>query len=609
VGAGLALVALPMLAAGRTNGPARHAAWFGSLLIGALFVMNGACGAVGKWYHVVGRPVERPVFFGVLYAVAAAYAASVWLVRSRRACGEELAIGIGLGVINAAANFTLLAALDHLSGVVVFPVTAAGGLVLAVLFSAVVWKEWPNRWGLAGVVLAVVAVTAVNLTPTNGKLTSGLLPPPFGDRSAPTWPRSEGPQEPQGTMAEPQDLHALWDLDAIAAEPLRLQVVKEGATGWGAMRVRTRELRYFSHRWTEGDVVIAGHLALPAARGPVPAMVLGTGDAEQGIDFARKHGVATLVIDRPGTGESTGPEDDYHNWVHFSDPRESWMWHYITAALRAVTLLRALPEVEADRIGVTGSSRGGTMAWIAGAVDPRLGLSVPVATGGDIVRALDHGGWANYLHRDEQGQAFIPKEFHSFARYYDPMLYAAGHQAAVLLIIGAQDEYFPLYCTKTGAEAWAGEDFRVLILANWDHGYFSGDNPEVEAFDNREEVGRKRDLAVGAAIEAWLRGGTMPKAPTLDVTPEGEALACSIGVDPARPAKSVVIHVSFDGAHTFQEVAAGEGFAARVAGPDTARLQQVALYAEVEYAGGPVLTSLPWFGPAFEQRMRPFPEP
>jgi hypothetical protein len=149
----------------------------------------------------------------------------------------------------------------------------------------------------------------------------------------------------------------------------------------------------------------------------------------------------------------------------------------------------------------------------------------------------------------------------------------------------------------------------VLILANWDHGYFSGDNPEVEAFDNREEVGRKRDLAVGAAIEAWLRGGTMPKAPTLDVTPEGEALACSIGVDPARPAKSVVIHVSFDGAHTFQEVAAGEGFAARVAGPDTARLQQVALYAEVEYAGGPVLTSLPWFGPAFEQRMRPFPEP
>jgi hypothetical protein len=246
------------------------------------------------------------------------------------------------------------------------------------------------------------------------------------------------------------------------------------------------------------------------------------------------------------------------------------------------------------------------MAWIANGVDPRLKLTIPVATGGDIVRALDHGGWANYLHRDEAGQCYIPDEFHTFARCYDPILYAGTQHGAVLLIVGAQDEYFPLPCTKTSAEASAQDEFRLLVIPNWDHGYFAGDNPEVDAFDNSAEARRKREQAVGAAIDAYLRAGTMPPMPELAVVREDEGLRCAVdGV--AAPARAT-LWVSFDGAYTFQPTAM-EGFHARVTVSNTAALEGAALFAEVEYEGGPVLTSLPWLGAAFEQRVRPFPEP
>jgi drug/metabolite transporter (DMT)-like permease/dienelactone hydrolase len=616
VGALLALAALPLLVTGRARNVAATPTRWGPMLVAALFLTNGGCSTITKLFHVLGRAEERPVLFAILFGVAAAYAGTVWAVRSRKLTVGAVAVGAFLGLVNAAANLSLISALDRYSGVVVFPVTGAGGLVFAVLFSAVAWKERPNRWGLLGVTLAVTAVTLVNFAAPNGGAVPRAEPltSPFGepDRSGEPASRSEPLQERGEPMSKGETkLAHLWDLREIAVAPLDVKTLKEGATGWGASRVRTREVRYLSHHWSGGDVVIAAYVAVPAAKGPLPAMILGTGDAESGIEFARAHRVVTIVIDRPGVGESTGPQDDYRNWVHFTDPRESWMWHYITAALRAVTLAGTLPEVDPARIGITGGSRGGTMAWIANGVDPRIRLAVPVATGGDIVRALDHGGWANYLHRDEAGQAYIPDEFHTFAKYYDPILYTGKQHGAVLLIVGAQDEYFPLYCTKTSAEASAKDEFRLLILANWDHGYFSADNPEVDAFDNSAEARHKRNLATHAAIEAYLRGGTMPAVPGLTVKREGDGLTCSVTPD-AGPIEHVALQASLDGAYTFREIETkrvGDTYEARVEASDTATLEGAALFAEVEYEGGPVLTSAPWLGPAFEQRMRPSPEP
>lgn len=622
-GAGLAFAALPLLALGRARGtvPLTGKQPLATLL--ALFLFNGACLCVQKWYQATGTFAERPAFFMTLFGLAALYTGAVWLLRSRRVTAGDVAVGVFLGLVNAAANFASLAALDLYSGVVFFPVTAAGGLVFATLFAAVAWGETPSKWGAFGTALAVVAVALVNVGAARERpafrhvsVLGATVDSPFGTHSERTMPRtSRRPADEEGMdqMTEHDELAGMWDLDAIAATPLQPQVLRRQTTGWAARRLERRELLFYSHHWAEGEVVIHAYLALPAKTRPAPAMVMGTGDTDSGAEFCRKHGVATLVIDRPGTGESTGPEDDYVNWVRFEDPRESWMWHYVNAALRAVTLLSALPEVDPDRIGITGSSRGGTMAWIANSVDPRLKLAVPVATGGDIVRALDHGGWANYIHRDEAGQPYIPDEFYTFAKFYDPLLYCGAQHGGVMLVVGAQDEYFPLYCTATTAAASAADDFRMSIVANWDHGYFAGDNAHVDAFDNRQEASRKTDRAVGAAIDHWLREtGPMPRLPELHVEDSGGRLLFAVRPGSRGGIASVCVQTSVDGAYTFQPLIAtddGGPFEAELAGPDTAVLDGVAAYAEVEYTEGPILTSIPWFGPAFRQAMRPFPEP
>jgi drug/metabolite transporter (DMT)-like permease/dienelactone hydrolase len=623
-GAGLAFAALPLLALGRARGTVPLTGKQPLAPLVALFLFNGACLCVQKVYQTTGAFAERPAFFMALFGTAALYAGTVWLIKSRQLSPVDLAIGALLGLVNAAANFANLAALDLYSGVVFFPVTAAGGLVFATLFAAVVWRETPSKWGALGIALAVVAVALVNVGSAleqpayrQSSVLDASGESPFAQRSGrrPTTEGGSPAPDEEGTdeMAEPETLASLWDLEEIAAAPLRLQELRRRTTGWGRGRLRQRELLYYSHDWAGGEVVIHAHLALPSGRTPAPAVVMGTGDADSGAEFSRKHGVATLAVERPGTGESSGPEDDYANWVQFDDPRESWMWHYVNAALRAVTLLSTLPEVDADRIGITGASRGGTMAWIANGVDPRLKLALPVATGGDIVRALDHGGWANYIHRDEAGQPCIPDEFHRFARFYDPMLYCGSQHGGVMLVVGAQDEFFPLYCTATTAQASAEDDFRMLIVANWDHGYFTGDNAHVDAFDNREEASRKTDRAVGAAIDHWLRGtARMPGLPELDVERQSDHLVFT--VTPADPdaVGRVAVQVSTDGAYTFGSIDAtreGPSFRGELVGPDTAVLAGVAAFAEVEYTEGPILTSIPWFGPAFRQIMRPFPEP
>lgn len=163
IGAALALAALPLLATSRLDGgpsPPRSREF---ALLAALFLFNGGCLSVAKWYHVTGNLAERPAYFTALFGVAALYAGAVWAIRSQRRDALDVLIGVLLGLTNASSNFALLSALDAFPGVVTFPATAAGGLVLAVAFAAIWWKELPTRLGALGVLLAVLAVVLVNL--------------------------------------------------------------------------------------------------------------------------------------------------------------------------------------------------------------------------------------------------------------------------------------------------------------------------------------------------------------------------------------------------------------------------------------------------------------
>ena len=99
-----------------------------------------------------------------------------------------------------------------------------------------------------------------------------------------------------------------------------------------------------------------------------------------GARFAR-NGYVCLTIDTIQLGELEG--------IHHGTYREKmWWWNnrgYTPAGVEAWNCIRSLdylqsrPEVDGDRIGVTGRSGGGAYSWWIAAIDERIKAAVPVA--------------------------------------------------------------------------------------------------------------------------------------------------------------------------------------------------------------------------------------
>ncbi len=132
----------------------------------------------------------------------------------------------------------------------------------------------------------------------------------------------------------------------------------------------------------ERGVRLAGTLSLPAGPGPHPAALLVSGsgpqDRDQSVagmkpfaliaDILRAEGIATLRLDDPGVGGSTG------DWMSstLSDLELD-----LTTALRA---LRDQPEIDPAMVGLIGHSEGGVTAALVAARDHRLAFLVLLAS-------------------------------------------------------------------------------------------------------------------------------------------------------------------------------------------------------------------------------------
>ncbi|MGZ4583000.1 MAG: alpha/beta hydrolase [Mycobacterium sp.] len=118
----------------------------------------------------------------------------------------------------------------------------------------------------------------------------------------------------------------------------------------------------------DGGVTLRGWLFVPDGPPPHPAITMAHGFAgvkEHGLErFARAFadaGFVVLVHDHRGFGVSGGaPRFDVDPWVQIADWR------------RAISFLESHPAVDADRVGLWGTSYAGGHAIVLGATDRRL---------------------------------------------------------------------------------------------------------------------------------------------------------------------------------------------------------------------------------------------
>ncbi|MEX2260330.1 MAG: acetylxylan esterase [Bryobacteraceae bacterium] len=193
---------------------------------------------------------------------------------------------------------------------------------------------------------------------------------------------------------------------------------------------------------------VTGNLYIPKKRsGAVPGIIYVCGHAysphgdktqyqRHGISFA-KNGYAAFILDSIQIAETFG----LHHGIHSQEMFDWYSRGYTPAgvevwnAMRAIDYLETRPEVDKNRIGMTGRSGGAAMSWFTAAVDPRIQVAAPVM--GISTYAANVRDNTQKLHCD----CMFPVNAHRHDMLHQGALIAPR---PLLMMHGREDRLFPV---------------------------------------------------------------------------------------------------------------------------------------------------------------------
>lgn len=222
---------------------------------------------------------------------------------------------------------------------------------------------------------------------------------------------------------------------------------------------------------------------------PVPGIVLVHGGGGTAFLYWVKHclrqGYAVIAMDTVGAVPLLEFEEGecrkYHDFMpgptdkDIFKPgcsiRDSWPFHAVSTVISAHSFLRSLPEVDPERIGITGISWGGFLTCIANGVDSRFAVSAPV-----------YGcGYLKNLSRWSNPTADPIPELDSFLEIWDPKHYLPQIKNPVLFVSDPTDPayYQPAWMQSTLLPA--GQVYRAS-LPGIGHSHTDGMQPVIDRF-------------------------------------------------------------------------------------------------------------------------------
>lgn len=215
------------------------------------------------------------------------------------------------------------------------------------------------------------------------------------------------PADIKPTVENPADFQSFWDTGRaeLAKIPLdaRLTLMPERCTE--KVNVYHVNLQNWAHNSTSR---LYGILCVPKGEGKFPALlqVPGAGIRPYGGDITNaEQGVVTFQIGIHGVpvnmdlsvyaNLSAGPLSGYQNF-NLDDRNRYYYRRVYLGCVRAVDFLASLPQVDANRMAVTGGSQGGALSIVTAALDSRikyLGAYYPALS--DVTGYLNGraGGW------------------------------------------------------------------------------------------------------------------------------------------------------------------------------------------------------------------------
>jgi dienelactone hydrolase len=350
-------------------------------------------------------------------------------------------------------------------------------------------EGYRQRAGLVAQAISACGSSSGGAAPPSGGLPAPGTPPPPGDvkpgHGAPLGPPGGKPRRPPKPKPKPPPPKPKLGSESpvLIDEPISF-------AGSGGAR-------------------LSGELLAPAGgrRHPAVVMLGGSGAAtreplREQAEFLAEHGVAALIYDKRGAGESTG-SSDYRYAELAADARA------------AVSTLRSRPEVRADTVGVWGFGEGASIAPMVASGNPSVAAVMVVSPSAlapasqqewAVRRALDVGGADAGVSAVSRYYA-VASDASSPDLRNDPSASWRGVTQPVLAVWGSADRLVPIHDSAVALRS---------ALAASD----SGSDREFRTFDGAShslgvatEGGRAGSAPGFKELSAsWLRAHLRPAA-------------------------------------------------------------------------------------------------
>jgi dienelactone hydrolase len=290
----------------------------------------------------------------------------------------------------------------------------------------------------------------------------------------------------------PGDPGMPWDVDLLRAAPA-VRSVEDGPPG------AVRTVFYDGLPWKGKPTRVFAHCGVPrltpGERCPGMVLVHGGGGSAHAhwVKMWLERGYAAISMDTCGCTYGGGHRQHQPHehggppgWGDFENvdapPQEQWSYHAVADVLLAHSLLRSFPEVDPDRIGVTGVSWGGYLTCIAAGLDPRFRFAAPVYGCGFLG---ENSAWLPQFR--SLGEARAAR----WLELWDPSRYLPRARMPMLWVTGTNDFAYPMDSLQKSYRLPRG-DRTLCVRVNMPHGHTHGEKPaEIHAF-----------------AEAIFRGGT-----------------------------------------------------------------------------------------------------
>lgn len=116
-----------------------------------------------KVFQDVRPQAEKAFFVHMIFTSCFVITSILVLKKKTRFNRTSWALGMVLGVPNLLSTVFLIAALTQLPAFVVFPAVNIGVIVITAVLAALIWKEIPNRMGVAAMGTGILAVLLLSV--------------------------------------------------------------------------------------------------------------------------------------------------------------------------------------------------------------------------------------------------------------------------------------------------------------------------------------------------------------------------------------------------------------------------------------------------------------